>query len=181
MKKNLALVVALSSGVARALAGCSGASSSGGSAAGGSSAPPAAASSAPASSGYSASSGTGSGTASGTALATATTSLGKIVVNGSMMTVYVYDKDKANSGKSACVGPCLGFWPPVFVTGATPKVTGVTGKVGTIDVSGKKQVTINGLPLYTFSGDHKTGDVTGQGFKGIWWVVSPSGAKIAKM
>ncbi|MGO4594489.1 hypothetical protein AB4Z18_11780 [Leifsonia sp. 2TAF2] len=52
--------------------------------------------------------------------------------------------------------------------------------MGTITgVDGKKQVTLNGLPLYTFAEDTSAGDVTGQGFAGIWWVVEPDGTKIA--
>src|SRR5438876_91639 len=47
---------------------------------------------------------------------------------------------------------------------------------------GKPQVTYNGHPLYTFSGDEEAGDTNGEGvnaFGGIWYVVSPSGNQIA--
>lgn len=122
--------------------------------------------------------GSTSGAAVGS-LATETSSLGKIVVNGSNMAVYVFDKDTANSGTSACTGECLTAWPPVTTTSATPKVTDVTGTVGTItDPDGKLQVTIDGLPLYTYSGDAAKGDVKGQGLMGSWWVVSPDGKKV---
>jgi predicted lipoprotein with Yx(FWY)xxD motif len=36
------------------------------------------------------------------------------------------------------------------------------------------QVEYNGHPLYTFSGDSASGQTTGEGFGGIWHVVSPS-------
>ncbi len=133
-----------------------------------------------ASSGASSSSSSHSDTASSTPdLGTAKTSLGTVVVDGKGMTVYVFDKDTANSGTSACTGACLSAWPPVTTTSSTPAVAGVTGKVGTITTpDGKKQLTLNGLPLYTYSGDAAKGDVTGQGLQGIWWVVSPSGDKV---
>jgi predicted lipoprotein with Yx(FWY)xxD motif len=55
----------------------------------------------------------------------------------------------------------------------------VTGTIGTITRSdGTKQVTLDGRPLYTYSGDTGAGTVTGQGVKGIWWAVSPSGAEV---
>ncbi|MDQ1583041.1 MAG: hypothetical protein QOF36_1095 [Microbacteriaceae bacterium] len=112
-------------------------------------------------------------------LATNTSSLGTIVVDGKGMTVYVFDKDTANSGKSACAGACAGQWPAVTTTSAKPTVTGVTGTVATITGSdGEKQVTLNGLPLYTFAGDSAAGDVKGQGVGKIWWAVKPDGSKI---
>ena len=43
---------------------------------------------------------------------------------------------------------------------------------------GTEQVTLAGRPLYLYAGDSHPGDVTGQAVGGIWWAVSPSGAKI---
>jgi predicted lipoprotein with Yx(FWY)xxD motif len=152
-----------------ALAGCS----SGGSGAGmyGSST-----SGSPSGSGSSAA----AGSTSAAALATGNTSLGTVVVDGRGLTVYVFDKDTQNSGASSCSGACAAQWPAVETTVAKPAVTGVTGTVGTITgVDGKKQVTLDGRPLYTYAGDSSAGDVTGQGVGGIWWAVSPDGMKIA--
>lgn len=118
----------------------------------------------------------------GGSLSTASTSLGDIVVDGAGMTVYLYDQDTADSGMSACTGSCATQWPAVKTTKTTPTVTGITGTVGTIDaVGGGKQVTINGLPLYTYVGDAAAGDLTGQGVGGIWWVVDPAGKEITEM
>lgn len=118
----------------------------------------------------------------GNSLRTASTSLGDIVVNGKGMSVYVYDRDTANSGTSACTGSCASQWPAVKATTTAPTVTGVTGTIGTINaVGGGKQVTINGLPIYTYVGDAAAGDLTGQGFGGIWWVVAPTGKEITQM
>ena len=112
-------------------------------------------------------------------LTTSGSSLGNIVVNGKGLTVYIFDKDTANSGKSACTGACLANWPPVTTTAPKPQVTGISGTVATImDPDGKMQITINGLPLHTFAGDTAKGDVKGQGLQNVWWVVSPSGKKV---
>ncbi len=112
-------------------------------------------------------------------LASSGSSLGNIVVNGTGLTVYIFDKDTANTGKSACTGACLSTWPPVTTTAPNPHVTGISGTVATItDPDGKMQITINGLPLYTFAGDTAKGDVKGQGLQNVWWVLSPSGKKI---
>ena len=40
-----------------------------------------------------------------------------ILVDASGMTVYTFDKDTANSGKSVCNGPCAKLWPPVAPMG----------------------------------------------------------------
>ena len=130
----------------------------------------------------------------GGSLSTTSTSVGDIIVDGTGMTVYVYDQDTANSGKSACTGSCATQWPAVKTTKATPTVAGITGTVGTIDAVGaaidkKFKITLenvdpeklNGLPLYTYAGDASAGDLTGQGFGGIWWVVDPAGTKITEM
>lgn len=111
-------------------------------------------------------------------LSTASSSLGTIVVDSTGRTVYVFDNDTANSGKSACEGNCSATWPAVTTTG-TPTATGVTGTLGTITLpDGAKQVTLNGLPLYRYAPDSAAGDVNGQGVGGIWWVVGANGAKI---
>ena len=112
-------------------------------------------------------------------LTTAKTGLGTVVVDAQGRTVYVFDKDTAGSGASACSGDCLAKWPPVQAASDTPTVSGVTGKLGTITRDdGTKQVTLAGMPLYLFAGDSHAGDVTGQGVGGVWWAVSPDGAKI---
>lgn len=117
--------------------------------------------------------------ASDAELAIADTSLGDIVVDSDGMTVYIFDRDTADSGKSSCSGECLAAWPPVSTTNEEPTVDGVTGDVSTITRDdGSLQITLNGLPLYTYAPDETAGDVTGQGVSGIWWVVGPDGAKI---
>jgi predicted lipoprotein with Yx(FWY)xxD motif len=114
------------------------------------------------------------------ALATADSSLGTIVVDAKGLTVYVFDKDTANSGKSVCEGDCLAKWPAVVATSDTPSGDGITGDLGSITrTDGTKQVTLNGWPLYYFAADSAAGDVKGQGVGGVWWAVAPNGDKVA--
>jgi predicted lipoprotein with Yx(FWY)xxD motif len=121
-----------------------------------------------------------SASASNAVLKTAQTDLGKVVVAADGRTVYVFDKDTAGSGTSACTGACLAKWPPVQATSGSPTSLGVTGQLGTIKRDdGTEQVTLAGMPLYLYSGDSHAGDVTGQAVGGAWWVVSPDGKKIA--
>ena len=121
----------------------------------------------------------GSAAAGGiTSLMTADTSLGTIVVDDAGMTVYEFDSDTQNSGVSSCTGACLTTWPPVNAD-TIPALDGVTGAVATITATdGSTQVTLNGWPLYYFSGDAAPGDTNGQGVEDIWWVLTPDGTPI---
>ncbi len=84
---------------------------------------------------------------------------------------------------SACTGACAAAWPPLRATGTPVIGTGLTAsKVGTTPRSdGRLQVTYNGHPLYTYTGDQNPGDTNGQGltaFGGGWFVLSPAGARV---
>jgi predicted lipoprotein with Yx(FWY)xxD motif len=120
-------------------------------------------------------------TSGAAALSTATVgNLGKIVVDGTGRTLYVYDPDTANPSKSNCDGSCAALWPPLPAGTGTPKLSGVAASsVGTVTRSdGTKQVTLAGHPLYYYAQDAKAGDANGQSFGGIWWVVGANGQKI---
>lgn len=165
MRKKILLSFAVTALAVVGLAACSSTSSSGGYGQGGTSPSPTQSSSADA--------------ATSASLSTASSSLGTIVVDGTGMTVYVFDNDTANSGKSSCTGTCAVNWPAVTTSSTTPTVSGVSGTVATIPTSdGKNQVTLNGLPLYYFVNDLAAGDVKGQAVQDIWWVVAPDGTKI---
>ncbi len=91
-----------------------------------------------------------------------------ILVDAKGMTVYTFDKDTANSGKSGCNGPCAKLWPPVTPMGmpAAPYST-VTRD------DGSAQLAYQGKPLYLYEADKKPGERTGDNFKDIWHVVKP--------
>ena len=83
---------------------------------------------------------------------------------------YVFDSDKASSGKSACNRPCVSNWPPLMVA-ETDRPMGACMIVTRND--GKKQWAINGkLPSVWFK-DGKPGDKTGDGFTNVWQVAKP--------
>ena len=82
------------------------------------------------------------------------------------MTLYTFDKDAG--GKSACNGPCAGNWPPLMA-GGDAKASGDWSIIARDD--GSKQWAYKGKPLYLWSKDQKPGDMTGDGFNGVWHVV----------
>lgn len=114
-----------------------------------------------------------------TDLKIADSSAGRIVVDGKGMSIYFYTKDVKDSGTSACTGGCLQAWPPVLAAADTPTADGVTGTVATIATpDGKKQLTINGMPVYYYAKDHAAGDVLGQGVGSVWYLVTPAGEMV---
>ena len=90
-----------------------------------------------------------------------------MLVSTSGMTVYTFDKDVADNGKSACAGPCTGMWPAVVTTDTSLKAPYSSIKRD----DGTMQLTYKGKPLYMYSGDKKPGDATGDNFKDIWHTV----------
>jgi predicted lipoprotein with Yx(FWY)xxD motif len=111
-----------------------------------------------------------------------TTRLGKILVDSQGRTLYLFKKD--TRGRSACSGECAKFWPPLRVAGKPTVGSGVSAsKLGTISRSdGKRQVTYNGHPLYTFLQDSRPGQTNGQGvtaFGAAWFALSPAGSQIS--
>jgi predicted lipoprotein with Yx(FWY)xxD motif len=121
--------------------------------------------------------------ASGATVSTAKTGLGRILVNSSGGTLYLFEKDK--NGKSACSGQCAKFWPPLITKGKPRAANGAKASLlGTTKrADGRMQVTYSHHPLYTFTKDTKKGMTAGQGldfFGGEWYVLSPAGAKVEK-
>jgi predicted lipoprotein with Yx(FWY)xxD motif len=85
------------------------------------------------------------------------------------MTLYTFARDMAGSGKSVCNGPCATTWPPLMAGNAAP--AGDYSVVMRDD--GGKQLAYKGKPLYYWVKDAKPGDMTGDGFNGVWHVVKP--------
>jgi len=93
---------------------------------------------------------------------------GGMLVNGSGMTLYTFDKD--SGGKSMCNGACATNWPPLAAA-ADAKPSGDWTIVTRDD--GAKQWAYKGKPLYNWLKDQKAGDMTGDGFNGVWHVAKP--------
>ena len=118
----------------------------------------------------------------GTKIAVASSKLGQILVDGRGRTLYLFAKE--SNGKSACSGTCATYWPPLIASGKPQAVAGAKASLlgTTRRADGRLQVTYRHHPLYRFSGDTNRGLTSGQGlddFGGKWWVVSPTGEKIA--
>ena len=117
----------------------------------------------------------------GVKVSVANSGLGPVLVDGRGRTLYLFAKDK--HGKSACLGKCAGFWPPLITSGKPLATAGAKNSLlgTTRRADGRLQVTYNHHPLYYFIGDGKPGQATGQGlnqFGAPWWALSPAGKEI---
>jgi predicted lipoprotein with Yx(FWY)xxD motif len=124
-----------------------------------------------------------SGTTSTTAAAanavvkTASTSKGTVLVDSQGKTVYTLK----NAGQPVqCTDACLSVWPPFMLPAGATSATGPSGVtgLGTVAANGGQQVTVDGAPLYYFSGDQGPGSTNGDGinsFGGTWNVVKTGG------
>lgn len=104
---------------------------------------------------------------------------GDIIVTAGGYSVYVYDGDTRGTTGTACDAACLREWPPVTTTSNAPQTRGVTASVGDITApDGTRQLTVDGWPLYRFSGDKAPGMTNGQGIGGQFWLLSPDGRRV---
>lgn len=97
-----------------------------------------------------------------------------VVTGNNGMTLYVFDKDVAGSGKSLCNGPCSANWPPLIASDfAVGSEAGSSDYTLVVRDDGKKQWALKGKPLYYWAKDQKPGDKTGDGFNNVWHVAKP--------
>ena len=105
----------------------------------------------------------------GVALAPFTKANDGVLAGNNNMTLYIYTKDVASSGKSVCNGMCATNWPPLLVDGS-PMVSNGYSVITRDD--GKKQIAFNGMPLYFYAKDVKPGDKIGDGrSEGAWQII----------
>jgi predicted lipoprotein with Yx(FWY)xxD motif len=107
------------------------------------------------------------------------TKLGQLIVAASGKTVYLYMPDGTSTTSKVPAG-LKGAWPAVTVSGTAAVGAALDSAKLAVETQpdGTKQVSYNGHLLYTFSGDAGPGTASGQGLGGIWFVLSPAGAKI---
>ena len=125
---------------------------------------------------------TASATTSKTSVASVNSRVGRIIVAGSNHhTLYGFTKDSKT--KSACYGTCSKTWVPMWAKGTIVAASGShlnAHKLGKIKrKSGSYQVTYYGQPLYTYTGDHKSGQINGHEkyqFGGSWYAIDVNGA-----
>ncbi|HEX5591898.1 MAG TPA: hypothetical protein VFX35_00975 [Solirubrobacterales bacterium] len=104
--------------------------------------------------------------------------LGMVLVDSNGMTLYDFHKDKGTT--SSCYGPCAEGWPPMLTEGEPTVGNGASAsKLGTTErKDGTTQVTYAGHPLYTFVGDQKPGEATGNdvsAFGAQWYALQGNG------
>jgi predicted lipoprotein with Yx(FWY)xxD motif len=156
-------LLALTSGVALLLSACGGSNTSSGG-------PPA------------------TTTASSTGSATDTVSMQTI---GGVSTLVdangdaLYSPDQEKGGTILCTDGCTAVWVPLTLSAAMGKPTAATALAGKLGIvrrpDGKRQVTWNRKPLYTFAEDGGPGKVSGNGAsdrfdgKSFTWHVATAG------
>jgi predicted lipoprotein with Yx(FWY)xxD motif len=91
-----------------------------------------------------------------------------MLVNSKGLTVYTFDKDVPNSGKSACNGDCAVKWPPVFAQAGDQPQGPYTIIVRD---DGKRQWAYRGRPVYTWPEDQEPGDKYGDNYNKVWHVI----------
>lgn len=99
---------------------------------------------------------------------------GGMVVDSKGMTLYTYSDDTAD--KSACYDKCAQNWPPALASANDTETDNGDWTILT-RTDGKKQWVLMGSPLYTYVGDKKKGDMTGDGkAQGKWAMATMDGA-----
>ena len=95
-------------------------------------------------------------TVSGTkpAIVLETSNLGRVLATPARFGIYYWTVERKAGGRIRCTGQCAVAWPPVYVRGTVQKhVKGIAATFGTINRGTKRQLTINGLPAYTYHHD----------------------------
>jgi predicted lipoprotein with Yx(FWY)xxD motif len=109
--------------------------------------------------------------------------VGTVLVNGNGQTLYLLSSEQG--AKLTCTDDngCTKVWPDTELpSGKTAGTAGVGVQAGLLSTvksaDGKLYLTYNTFPLYTFTGDTKTGTAAGQGitsFGGTWAAITPAG------
>jgi len=105
--------------------------------------------------------------------------VGTVLTNSSGQTLYLFEADTGTT--STCSGSCAAIWPPVTTSGNATGTMGATSSMlaTTSRTDGTTQVTYNGHPLYTYTGDTASGQANGEGinaYGGLWYAVTTAGA-----
>jgi predicted lipoprotein with Yx(FWY)xxD motif len=114
-------------------------------------------------------------------LATADSRYGRIVVDGSGRTLYMFDIERGATPR--CYEACALNWPPLL--GTTTSTSDPRLNQALIAVAsrkdGSRQLAYNGHPLYYYVGDRSPGEIKCQAvieFGGGWYVIDSRGNKI---
>jgi predicted lipoprotein with Yx(FWY)xxD motif len=99
--------------------------------------------------------------------------VGYVLAEANGQVVYTYSKD-TKGGSPTCTGSCASIWLPVTGKPVASAADTIPGTLGTVsDANGAKQITYNGLPLYSFKGA-KPLATKANGTAGEWHVIKLS-------
>lgn len=94
----------------------------------------------------------------------------KYLTDSKGMTLYYFTLD--TDGQSACYGDCEKAWPVFYAKDMLVSSDLNAADFGTITrKGGAMQTTYNGWPLYYWVNDKNPGDMTGEGFHGVWFIL----------
>jgi predicted lipoprotein with Yx(FWY)xxD motif len=107
--------------------------------------------------------------------------LGTVLVRGTGHALYMFAPD--GGSQLACSAACQKVWPPLIApkSGVAKAIDGAKQSlIGSVKdpFNGKRVVTYDGWPLYTYVLDNAPHEATGQNVAlngGYWWVLTPTG------
>ena len=103
--------------------------------------------------------------------------IGFVLAEANHDVVYTYDKDK-KGGKPTCLSTCAQTWLPATGVPQAGPADHFPAQFGLVTgAGGVKQITYDGLPLYTLKGA-KPLLTTGNGKGGVWHVVKLSASNV---
>jgi predicted lipoprotein with Yx(FWY)xxD motif len=132
--------------------------------------------------------GYGAGTVSGGPAASATVGgpasvetteidgIGAVLSDSKGFTLYHLTTERGDAIR--CLRACARMWPPLLAPGGEipASASDLPGELATVErPDGGAQVTYDGLPLYTYSGDTAPNQANGQGVQEVWFAVGPGG------
>ena len=104
--------------------------------------------------------------------------LGWVMAKADGYVVYTYAKDTKN-GAPTCTGSCASAWAPVTGMPKAGPADTFPGAFGVVTgAGGKKDITYNGYPLYTYVGAPVL-STKGNGIGGVWHVIMLSASDIS--
>jgi len=103
--------------------------------------------------------------------------LGWVMATAKGLVVYTYGKD-SKGGPPTCTGSCAEVWAPVTGAPEAGPADNFPGTFGVITAGGKKVITYDGYPLYTFVGAPPL-STKGNGLGGEWHVIILSAGDIS--
>jgi len=100
-----------------------------------------------------------------------------LVLDSHGFPLYFYSRDHDKPSATSCLSQCAVDWPPALAGDGTLQLAGIgSARIGTLRrPDGLLQLTLDGWPLYRYSGDPVPGAGNGNGINGTWYLIGPYG------